>query len=94
MVAKVLILIHWNALILCLKRVKIVPYSGDRLSGNMSDQFAKKFERTIQALDGFFSVQNDKESAVRKPSHSMTDGRKFYVESQKPGANAILLCKE
>ena len=33
MLAKVLILIHWNALILYLKRVKIVPYSEARLKG-------------------------------------------------------------
>ena len=38
MLAKVLILIHWNALILYLKRVKIVPYSGVRLRGG------KKYE--------------------------------------------------
>ena len=38
MLAKVLILIHWNALILYLKRVKIVPYSDARLRGG------KKYE--------------------------------------------------
>ncbi len=38
MLAKVLILIHWNALILYLKRVKIVPYRGVRLRGG------KKYE--------------------------------------------------